>query len=252
LLSDSPERSTYHNGNCRTYVQLHIPLLWHSRRHHFRQRTTIHLSCLEGFPFPPGCDRQPVIRISSSVERADGKEDPGDHPLPVYLLSRPPGFLEPVLGLGRVRTELPPTTIYRTHSIPVRTLLPTPTVPLGRGTLQRSCSRLLVPGEREGLGLSPPPTAASPAQTQNDSRPSSFRSSLLSTGTEGLAVNPGHQTASALQEAESQIHWPIHHHQTDQPSHIPTPTPSTVQNSSYIPCVTPQTSPPFCSSLHRT
>ncbi|KAK3524080.1 hypothetical protein QTP70_018012 [Hemibagrus guttatus] len=52
-------------------------------------------------------------------------------PFPTYLLSRPPGLLEPVSGLGRVCPELSPSAHHWSYSLPVLTWLPTPTVPLG-------------------------------------------------------------------------------------------------------------------------
>ncbi len=58
----------------------------------------------------------------------------GYHPqtngLPANLLSRPPGLLEPVHWLGRVRPELPSTVIHWTHSLPVRARFPATHVPL--------------------------------------------------------------------------------------------------------------------------
>ncbi|KAK3554648.1 hypothetical protein QTP70_031051 [Hemibagrus guttatus] len=55
---------------------------------------------------------------------------PGDRSLPPYFLSRPPGLLEPVPGLGRVCTKLPTPTIHWPDTFPVRTPIPTPIVPL--------------------------------------------------------------------------------------------------------------------------
>ncbi len=77
------------------------------------------------------------------------------------LLPRPPVLLEPVPGLGRVRTELPSPTIYRTHSLPVRAWVPAPSLPLVRQTIRGSIGKLLVSREREGLGRGSPPTATS-------------------------------------------------------------------------------------------
>ncbi|KAK3507348.1 hypothetical protein QTP70_014831, partial [Hemibagrus guttatus] len=87
-------------------------------------------------------------------ERADKEEDSGDRPFPIYLLPWPPGLLEPVSGLGRVRPELSLSAHHGAYAFPVRTRLPTPIVPLGRRAIGFPGSGLLVPGEREGLGIS--------------------------------------------------------------------------------------------------
>ncbi len=49
----------------------------------------------------------------------------------------------------------------------------------------------------------------------------------------------------------SQIHWILHHPKADQPGHLPAKPTSTIQNSLHIPCLTSQTLPLFCFSLHR-
>ncbi|KAK3510436.1 hypothetical protein QTP70_006849 [Hemibagrus guttatus] len=61
---------------------------------------------MENFLQAPRCDRKSLFWLPSPDERADGEEDSGDQPFPTYLLPRPPGLLEPVSGLGRVRPEL--------------------------------------------------------------------------------------------------------------------------------------------------
>ncbi|KAK3549069.1 hypothetical protein QTP70_030127, partial [Hemibagrus guttatus] len=76
--------------------------------------------------------------------------------------------------------------------------LPASTVPLGWGTIRRSGRRLLVPGEREGLGLGAPTAPTSTTQAQDDSGPSTILSTRIPAGTGGLAVDPGHQDAPAL------------------------------------------------------
>ncbi|KAK3538402.1 hypothetical protein QTP86_001750 [Hemibagrus guttatus] len=83
------------------------------------------------------------------VSDRDGKKDPGDQPLPPYLLSQPPELVEPVPGLGRVRTEFPSSTFHRPDSLPVRTRLPTTTVPLVRRAVGHTGGQSLVPRERE-------------------------------------------------------------------------------------------------------
>ncbi len=75
-------------------------------------------------------------------------------------------FLEPVYWLGRVRQEFPSSTIHWTHSLPVHARFPATFVPLGRGTIRCTCSGLLVPREREGLGRSTPPCSTSYGQAQ--------------------------------------------------------------------------------------
>ncbi|XP_044066329.1 uncharacterized protein LOC122882712 [Siniperca chuatsi] len=71
--------------------------------------------------------------------------------------------------------------------------------------------------EREGLGCSSPSAATSLSQTQDDGLPETIHCPSLSTWSEGLAVDQGHQNAPTLQEAKSQIHWSLHHHQANQP-----------------------------------
>ncbi|KAK3534517.1 hypothetical protein QTP86_016596 [Hemibagrus guttatus] len=70
--------------------------------------------------------------------------------------------------------------------------LPTPTVPLGWGTIRRSGRRLLVPGKQEGLGLGAPTTPASTTQAQDDSGPLTIPSTRVPAGTEepGKAEEP--------------------------------------------------------------
>ncbi len=194
-----------------------------------------------------------TVSLSSGYhQRADGEESTGDRPILTNLLPRPPELLEPVPGLGRVRTELPSPTIHRTHSFPVRARVPAPSFPLVRRTIRSSIGRLLVPREREGLGRSSPPTTTSFTQTQNDSRPKTFRNSHIPTRAKGLAVNPGHQVTHTLQKAQSQIHWPLLHREADQPGHLQTPATSTLLYTPHFSCVTPQASPSICLCPHRS
>ncbi|XP_051752594.1 uncharacterized protein LOC127514149 [Ctenopharyngodon idella] len=250
-FSNTLKGSAHCNGDCRTHVQPHLQILRNSRGHCIRPWTPIHIQGVEGILRSSRCDRKPLLRLPSSVERADVEEDPGDRTIPPFFLPWPPGLSEPVSGLGRVHTELPASTHHWTRSLPVRALLPTPTLPLVRGTIGCTSCRLLVPREQEGLGRSPPSATTSLAQTQDDSRPETFPHTSLSTRTEGLAVNPGHQNVSALQEAQSQIHWPLHHLEADQPGHLSAQVTCTIQNSPYLPCLTSQASPPFCFHFHK-
>ncbi len=52
-------------------------------------------------------------------------------------------------------------------------------------------------------------------------------------------------------ELAPQIRWPLHHPKADQPGHLPAKPTSTIQNSLHNPCLTPQTLPLSCLSLHR-
>ncbi len=202
------------------------------------------LTGLEELLQTPKCDRKFIVWLPSSDQWADGEKDSRNWTFPANLLPRPPALLEPVHWLGRVRSEFPPAIIYWTHSLPVRTRVPTTHDPLG-------CGGLLVPREREGLGRSTPSPSTSSTQAQDDSRPLKVRCSIIPTWTEGLAVNTGHPITPALQESRSQIRWPLHHPKADQPGHLPAKPTSTIQNSLHIPRLTPQTLPLSCFSLHR-
>ncbi len=127
-----------------------------------------------------------------------------------------------------------------------------PLFPWSGRTIRSSIGRLLVPREREGLGRSSPPITKSFTQTQDDSRPQTFRKSHIPTRAKGLAVNPGHQVTHPLQKAQSQIHWPLFHHKADQPGHLQTPATSALPHTPHFSCVTPQASPSSCLCLHRS
>ncbi|KAK3528012.1 hypothetical protein QTP86_014084 [Hemibagrus guttatus] len=167
----------------------------------------------------PRSDREPVLRLPPSNKRADGKENSGSESLSTYLLPRPPRSLEPVLRVGRVHTELLTPAHYRPHPLSVHTRLSAAPVPLGWGTFGCASCGPLVPGEREGLGLSPPAASKSAPQAQNDGGSLTVQGTRVPTRAEGLAVNPRHQDAPALQETESQIHWPIRDHTPNQLCH---------------------------------
>ncbi len=111
---------------------------------------------MEELPQAPRCDCQSIVWVPPVDQWADGEKDPGNRSFPANLLPRPPALLEPVYWLCRVRPELPSSTIHWTHSLPVRARFPATFVPLGRGTIRCTCSGLLVPREREGLGRSTP------------------------------------------------------------------------------------------------
>ncbi|XP_067305532.1 uncharacterized protein [Pseudorasbora parva] len=71
---------------------------------------------MESLSLPPRCDREPVIWIPPTDQRADGEEDPGDRQVPPYLLSRSPKLLEPVPNMGQVRTELALSSNHRPNT----------------------------------------------------------------------------------------------------------------------------------------
>lgn len=79
------------------------------------------------------------------------------------LLSRPSRQLEPLSFLGRVCTELPSAIHHRTHTLPVRTWLPTTLV---RWALRCSRCLSLALREREGQGLSPQSSPKGNYETQ--------------------------------------------------------------------------------------
>ncbi len=105
---------------------------------------------------------------------------------------------------------------------------------------------------REGLGRSSPSTATRLAQTQDDSRPKTFRNPHIPTRAKGLAVNPGHQVMHTLQKAQFQIHWPLFHHKADQPGNLHIPATSALSYTPHLSCVTPQASPSICLCPHRS
>ncbi|KAK3563212.1 hypothetical protein QTP86_018264 [Hemibagrus guttatus] len=75
----------------------------------------------------------------------------------------------------------------------------------GMGNPQMCQGRgLLVPREREGLGLSTPAAPKSTPQARDDSGPTTSQGTRIPTRAEGLAVDPRYQDAPALQKAESQ------------------------------------------------
>ncbi len=158
--------------------------------------------------------------------------------LPENLLPWPPELLEPVPRLGRVCPKLPAPDLHWTHSLPVHIRFPASSIPLVWGTFGRPCSRLLIPRVRESLGRSPPSAAAGSAQAKNHGRRPSISHTHIPAGAKDVAIYSGHQTVPALPETQYQICWPLHHAGTNQSSHLQTPTASSVQDSSHIPCVT--------------
>ncbi len=68
----------------------------------------------------------------------------------------------------------------------------------------------------------------------------------IPTRAKSVAIYSGHQTAPALPETQSQICWPLHHPGTDQSCHLQTPTPSSIQDSPHIPCISTETLLSFC------
>ncbi len=168
------------------------------RRYFIRPWTSVHFQSMEELPQAPRCDCQSIVWVPPAAQQADGEKDPGNRSFPANLLPRPPALLDPVYCLGRVCPELPSSTIHWTHSLPVRARFPATFIPLGRGTIRCTCSGLLVPREREGLGRSTPPSSTKYGQAQIDNRPSTIRLSSLLTWSEGLAVHTGHQIAPTL------------------------------------------------------
>ncbi len=80
--------------------------------------------------------------------------------LPSGILPRRPVRLELFPPLGRVCTKLPSSEHHQSHSLPVHTRLPTTTLPMDGRAFGGSSCWLLVPGERESVGLSPHPPPA--------------------------------------------------------------------------------------------
>ncbi len=74
--------------------------------------------------------------------------------------------------MGRVCTKLPSSEHHRPHSLPMHTRLPTTTLPMDGRAFGGSSCWLLVPGERESVGLSPhpPPTVVRRHKTFADAR----------------------------------------------------------------------------------
>ncbi len=132
--------------------------------------------------------------IPPTEQRSNGKKDPGDRALPPYLLPQPPELLEPIHCLGWVRTELPPPSLYGSHPLPVRTLLPATSVPLIWGTFGGTISQSLVPGEWEGLGLSTLKSQECSTTQQTSCGCPASHHSHLPPRTEGMALHQGHPT----------------------------------------------------------
>ncbi len=129
--------------------------------------------------------------------------------------------MEPVPRLGRICAELSSPAIHWTHSLPVRTRLPAAPIPWSGEPSD-------VPSVDYWFRESERVWDAAHHQLQRAVRRSKMTADLrraetpsLPAWSEGLAVHSGHQDAPALQEAQSQIRWPLHHHQADKPSHIP-------------------------------
>ncbi len=100
---------------------------------------------MEELPQAPRCDCQSIVWVPPTDQWADREKYPGHWSFPANLLPRPPALLEPVYWLGRIRPELPLSTNHWTQSLPVCARFSATFVPLGRGTIRCTCSRLLVP-----------------------------------------------------------------------------------------------------------
>ncbi len=116
--------------------------------------------------------------------------------------------MEPLPPLGRVCTELPPAEHHRPHAIPVHTLLPAPALSV------ESC-RLLVPSERESVGLGSRSPSTCSAEAQDICRCLAFLHSTLPSWRKGMAVYPGSAPPPALQEAVSPLHRPVRDTEAD-------------------------------------
>ncbi len=82
------------------------------------------------------------------------------------LLSQSSKQLEPVSALGGICPEFATSINHRINTLSVRSWVPATTVSLERGALGGPGGRLLVPGEREGMGLSSRPSPAGSSETQ--------------------------------------------------------------------------------------
>ncbi len=74
---------------------------------------------MEELPQAPRCDYQSIVWVPPTDQRADREKDPGNRSFPANFLPRPPALLEPDYWLGRVRPELPSSTIHWTRSLPM-------------------------------------------------------------------------------------------------------------------------------------
>ncbi len=103
-------------------------------------------------------------------------------------------------------TELPAAEHHLPRAIPVHTRLPAPALSVDRIAIAGSSSRLLVPSERESVGLSSrsPPTCG--AKAQDICRCPAFLQSHVPSWRKGMAVLPGSAPLPALQEPESSLH----------------------------------------------
>ncbi len=129
----------------------------------------------------------------------------------------------------------------RPHSLSVHARLPAPTLPLvGRAVGGSSCG-LLVPGERESVGLSSRPTPTGSAEAEEFCRCLPLRRSYLPFGTTGMVVHQGFTPPPALQEAESPLHRSVPDTEADKQSHLPASPTTQVQNSPHLSRVPPLT-----------
>ncbi len=202
-------------------------------------------SCVSAF------DHEAFVGIPPPVECVDAEEDPGSWALPLNLLPWPPELLEPVPGLGQVRANLSSPALYWTHSLScvysVTSLLYSPD-PLNNPMLHpltTGSKRAKESGTSLTINYSGQCTGARWQQTFEDPK-------ILNTNLERRSdCQQGTPYAPALQEVKSRIRWPLHHHQTNQPNHLPVTTPSSIQNTSFLPCFTTQALPLSCFSLHK-
>ncbi len=165
--------------------------------------------------------------------------DPGTRTLTPGILPQGPTQLELLPPMGRVCSKLPPGSHHRPHCLSVHARLPSPALPLvGRVVGGSSCG-LLVPEERESVGLSSHPTPTGTVGAEEVRRCSTLLCSYLPSRTTVLVVHQGSVPPPALQEAESLLHRSVLDTEADKRSHLPSSPTTQVQNSPHLSLVPP-------------
>lgn len=118
---------------------------------------TFQKACCNHCPFLT----DPCLILAST----NGEQNSENRMLPAVILPRPPKQLELFSTMGQICTELPSLDHHWAYSLPVHTRLPTAPVFLVMWAIRLSSCELLVPREREGVGLSSHPPLEDSTET---------------------------------------------------------------------------------------